>query len=151
MKTSKISFAIVLLISLAATAFRAKADFYELQVYHLKNTSQVEKTDAYLKDAYLPALHKMGIKNIGVFKPLANDTASAKFIYVLITFASQTQWSQLADKLNKDETYKNAAKDFTNASASDAPFDRMETLLMQAFTGQQHLLLPKGKECSKSI
>ncbi len=67
-------------------AAKKDADFYQVKIYHLKNDAQVAQVDAYLQNAYLPALHRKGIKNIGVFKPIANDTASVKLVYVLIPF-----------------------------------------------------------------
>ncbi|HEX3078897.1 MAG TPA: hypothetical protein VHQ04_00480, partial [Puia sp.] len=51
----------------------AQNDIYELLVYKLKTADQITATDNYLKDAYIPAMHRLGIKQIGVFKPVAND------------------------------------------------------------------------------
>ena len=55
-------------------------DIYEIRVYKLKSSDQITATDNYLKDAYLPAMHRLGIKQIGVFKPVSNDTAEIKRI-----------------------------------------------------------------------
>ena len=59
---------------------------------------------------YLPALHRFDIKNIGVFKPIANDTASVKLIYVLIPFKSEEEWLKIDQKLLKDVAYVSAAE-----------------------------------------
>jgi hypothetical protein len=125
---------------------QANKDFYQLRVYHLKDDNQVSMTDDFLKNAYLPALHRMGIKNIGVFKPLTNDTASDKRIYVLIPFSSSEQWVAIDDKINNDPVFNADAKDFLAADSKTAPFLRMESVLLEAFSKQPHLVLPKQKD-----
>lgn len=119
--------------------------FFQIKVYHLKDNEQIKRTDDYLKDAYLPALHRFGIKNIGVFKPIANDTATVKLIYVLIPFSSPDQWLKISDKIKSDAAFKLSAKDFLEANAKDPPFERVESILLEAFPGQPDLFLPKQK------
>src|ERR1700733_167313 len=92
----------ILLPCVAAYGQKVPGDFYQVKIYHLKNNDQVEQVDGYLKDVYLPALHRAAIKNIGVFKPLANDTAVIKFIYILIPFNSPEAWAKLDRILMKD-------------------------------------------------
>jgi hypothetical protein len=141
-------FVIATLIVLAPAVFAAKGprDFYQIKIYHLKNNDQVGQVDQYLKNAYLPALHRLGIKNIGVFKPIANDTATAKLIYVLIPFKSLEEWAKVDEKLTKDAAYTTSSKSFREAPFDKAPFERMESVLLDAFPGQGHLLLPPNKD-----
>ncbi len=122
-----------------------KKDFYQIKIYHLKNNEQVSAVDWFLKDVYLPAMHRAGIKNIGVFKPIANDTAAMKLIYVFIPFTSSASWMDIAGKLEKDAVYKNDAKSFNEAASDNAPYERMESILLDAFPGQPNLVLPKTK------
>lgn len=129
-------------ITVLANALPPKADFYQIKIYHLKNSDQLSMVDNYLKSAFLPALHREGIKDIGVFKPIANDTATDKLIYVFIPFASEEAWLNTSDKLEKDGTYMNSAESFLKAPSDNAPFTRMESILMQAFPGQPHLVVP---------
>ena len=65
--------------------------YYEIKLYHLKTQQQEDRLDNYLQNAYLPALHRAGIKDVGVFKPVAGDTLG-KRVYVFIPFKS---WKQL--------------------------------------------------------
>jgi hypothetical protein len=88
---------VLISISAIASGNPPKQEFYQQKIYHLKSDSQLLQTDSYLKDAYLPALHRAGIKNIGVFKPIANDTAAEKFVYVLIPFTSVDEWMNIND------------------------------------------------------
>ena len=61
-----------LLISLTVfssfSSYSQNKEYYELKTYTIKNDDQEKRVDAYLKDAYIPALKRMGIENIGVFK-----------------------------------------------------------------------------------
>ena len=128
----------------------AKADhIYQIKIYHLKNNEQVAAVDAYLKNAYLPALHKMGLRDIGVFKPIANDTAAMKYIYVVIPFLSLQQWMNLDDALHNDVAYTINAKDFIEAPADNAPYERMESIILDAFPGQDHLVVPPSKDADR--
>src|SRR3982751_1635688 len=69
--------------------------FYEIRIYHLKNKEQEERVDKFLQTAYLPALHRKGIKTVGVFKPVNNDTSSDRRIFLFIPFKSLDQFSSL--------------------------------------------------------
>jgi hypothetical protein len=134
-----------LIMTASSVSAKDTHDFYQIKIYHLKNNDQLNQVDEYLKNAYLPALHRLGIKNIGVFKPIANDTSAVKFIYVLIPFNSAEKWLKTNDDLAKDKSYMASAKSFMEAPSDKSPYDRMESVLLEAFTGQQHLLLPMQK------
>lgn len=140
---------IFLLIIFSPVFAKVQPDFYQLKIYHLKNNDQVGQVDEYLQNVYLPALHRNGIKNIGVFKPISNDTAVIKFIYVLIPFKTEAEWMKLDQILLKDVTYSYAAKSFLEAPADKAPYERMESVIMEAFSGQEHLLLPTTKNADR--
>jgi uncharacterized membrane protein YiaA len=67
----------------------------------LNTYEQIQTTDKFLKEAYLPALKKIGIKSIGVFKPKLNTTDTLTKIIVLIPFKSMTQFLELDNELAK--------------------------------------------------
>src|ERR1700712_5635881 len=105
-----------------------KKDFYEIKIYQLKSDTQIARVDSFLKDAYLPALHKAGIEKIGVFKPIANDTAKVKLLYVFIPLKSLEQFYSLPTTLEKDETLATAGKSYWTATYNNVPYQRMETI-----------------------
>jgi hypothetical protein len=142
---------VAILVALSPVIFAAKVqhDFYQIIIYHLKNNEQLNQVDQYLKNAYMPALHRLGIKNIGVFKPIANDTATVKFIYVLIPFNSVEAWRKLEGGLTKDAAYTSLAKSFSEAPFDKPPYERLESILLDAFSGQGHLLLPAAKNAER--
>lgn len=118
---------------------------FQIRIYHLKNNEEVKATDHFLQTAFLPALHRFGIKNIGVFKPIANDTAADKIIYVLTSFSSLDQWMKITERLDADVAYKSSAENFLHADSKNPPFTRMESILLQPFSGQTFLKIPKTK------
>lgn len=110
----------------------AERYYYKLKVYHLKTSTQESRVDSYLQNAYLPALHKIGIKNIGVFKPIVTDSTDRK-IYVFIPFRNMNELESADQKLMKDEQYLADGKDYLDAVYSDPPYARIETILLRAF------------------
>src|SRR5258706_12553856 len=98
----------LLLLSTNLMAFYSKPvekDIYQLKVYRMKTNEQVIQVDNFLKNAYLPALHRLGISHIGVFKNVGIDTALEKSIYVWIPLRSLEQLGRIEDGLTKDVTY----------------------------------------------
>lgn len=133
-----------LIIFLVLTTFsftsNAQRDIYEIRVYKFKTTDQETATDNYLRDAYIPAMHRLGIKQVGVFKPVTNDTASVKKIIVLSQYISLDVWRRTKSNIETDPVYVNAAKPFVNADTSQLPFTRVESTILEAFPDQPKLI-----------
>ena len=106
--------------------------YYQIKIYHLKTQAQEDRLDNYLQNAYLPALHRMGINDVGVFKPVENDTAN-KRIYVFTPFPSWIQLENVDETLMADKQYTAAGKDYIGASSKNPPFSRIETIILKAF------------------
>jgi len=134
------------LLAVALPALSAPArEFYELKVYQLKNKEQEDRVDNYLKNAYLPALHRAGISKVGVFKPVSNDTARTKKIYVLVPMKSLDQLTKLPQTLLKDKQYAQAGQDYIDAPYTNPPYSRMESIVIQAFELNPQMGLPNLK------
>lgn len=116
-------------------------EYYEIKVYHLKDATQEATIDKYLEQAFIPALHKAGIRKVGVFKPVGNDTAADRRIYVLIPYRSMDQFVKLPQLLAGSKEHAAAGKEYLEAGYDTPPYTRMESILLQAFTGQPQLTL----------
>ena len=125
------------------SAAPAKLQHFEIKVYHISGQAQEKMVDAYLKDVYLPALHRAGISKVGVFKPVETDTAFGKRIYVFIPFKTADQYLQLPEALLKDKTYTEAGKAFCKADYNNPPYKRLESILLKAFTHMPAFTAPK--------
>jgi hypothetical protein len=128
------------LITNLAVGLAPKREYYQLKVYHLADDSQKQRLETYLKQAYLPALHRAGIEKVGVFKPGAGADS---LVYVLIPFKSVDQFTDLPDKLAKDKAYATAGQDYMNAEFNKPVFKKFESVLMEAFAGMPKLMQPK--------
>jgi hypothetical protein len=136
MKTSGITLFIALLLSVSsvATAQKSKRELYQLKTYTVASDAQSQMVDKYLKEAFIPALHRANIKSVGVFKSIPNATDTVKRIYVLIPFNSLPQFNNLDNLLAKDTQYQTAGSAYINAPYNNPPYVRIESTLMQAFT-----------------
>lgn len=135
---------LILLPSLLQAAHPAppRKEYYSILVYHLKDAEQEARMDAYLKNALMPALHKAGAANVGVFKPIGNDTAADRKIYVFFPGNSAEQLLQMPSTLLQNSTYVAAAKDFIDAAWDKPTYVRQETIILQAFPGMPKMALP---------
>lgn len=122
----------------AAEGSQGGRDYYELQQYELETEAQKKLFDAYMKEAAIPALNRLGINPVGVFFPQeglgpAYVVLRAKALDVL---AGKTQ------KLLADEEYLRKGAEFLDAPAAMPAFKRMESSLMVAFKGMPALETP---------
>jgi hypothetical protein len=102
----KIAFLILCIVAQVAIAGKVSATppaknsaYFVLKVYHYKNATQEASIDSFLQYKYLPFLHSSRLNNIGIFKAIANDTATDKRMYVFIPFQSLQQWRSLRQHL----------------------------------------------------
>lgn len=142
-KIASLLLALVILISTSASAAPPAREYYELRTYLLKSAEQEKMMDDYLQNALLPALKRSGIKTIGVFKPISNDTASIKKIMVLVPYKNMDQVLAIDSKLEKDKDYLEKGKGYIDAVYNNPAYQRMERTLMKAFADQPVLKLPK--------
>jgi NIPSNAP len=140
MKKIKIRSAFFAMFILLFLSSQAQKEIYEIRVYDLKNDEQVKTTDNYLENALLPALHRQGIMNIGVFKPIANDTSPIRKIYVIIPYKSAEIWEKTKTSISSSPLYLESSKSFSEADTSHLSYVRMECSLLSAFPDQTKLV-----------
>lgn len=118
--------------------------YYELRTYILKDADQQRLVENYFEKAAIPALNKLGMKQVGVFteiKPTGYTTLTA-----LIPYKSLEEFENVNSKLEQDKSYLSAAAAYLNAPASAPAYERIESSLLKAFTHMPGLELPpKGK------
>ncbi len=130
----------IILLNVVFTSVHAQKEIYELRIYKMKSVEQIKATDNYLENALLPALHRIGIKQIGVFKPISNDTAATKEIMVIVPYISLDVWHRTGPILALDQVYVNNAKPFLDADTNSYAYSRMESVIMEAFPDQTKLV-----------
>lgn len=141
----KLFFLLIINLGLSSMTFATKRDFYQMKVYHLKTKDQEARLDVFLKNAYLPALHRTGISSVGVFKPIVAKDAPEPtdiLVYVFIPFKSSDEFFKLDKKLAEDKQYAIDGKDYLDATYNNAPYGRIESILLSAFTEAPSFNLP---------
>jgi len=118
----------LLLSPLSPSLAKPGKEYYELKIYHVRGP-QMALMESYLQNAYLPAAHRAGIKNVGVFKAMENDS----LLYVLTPFQSLNQLTGVSQKLEKDKDYYAAGVTYIDSPFKEPAYQRFETVIMEAF------------------
>ncbi len=139
MKKSLLIFCLFAFYSITSFSQDQGREYYQLKIYSFDSDEQIAVTDSYLKDAYLPALKRQGINNIGVFKLRPTDSITVKKIFVLIPFSSLAQFETLEDELDKDETYLATGNTYVKASHKQPPYQRIASVVLKAFDDMPHM------------
>ncbi len=132
-----VSLGILVLLSISQCDIRRSSsviqDFYELRIYTLTDDSQEQQMDTYLEKAFLPALKRNNVHNIGVFKFIPEIQDSIKQIFVLYPIQASSQFGQLTETLFKDTVLQKQGNAFLHAPHDAPPYERLEVLLLKPF------------------
>jgi hypothetical protein len=133
-----------LVLAASETALQAQSsgarEYYELRQYKLESGPQGKLTQDYLENALIPALNRMGMKNVGAFNLyLGSETPT---IYVLIPSNSLDALVTAELKLAQDEEYQKAGAAFIKVPAKEPAYQRIESQLLIAFEGHPKLTVP---------
>ncbi len=115
-------------------------EYYELRKYLMQSGPQTKLTETYLSGALIPALNRLGMSPIGVFNvSIGPETPT---IYLLTPSTSLETLVTSRPRLAEDQQFLQAAAPFWNAPATEPPFIRIESTLLQAFEGWPKLTPP---------
>ena len=93
-----------------------------------------------MKDAAIPALNRLGIKNVGVFTELKPEGQTK--LYVFIPFSNMAAFIKMTDNLDKDAAYQQQGSAYLNAPATEPAYERVESSLFKAFAHMPNMALP---------
>jgi hypothetical protein len=111
----------------AAPAAPAKSAYLHFCYYYMRNGSQTDRTNAYLKDVYLPAAGRAGFGPVGFFSALVSP--NAPFTLVITSYPSLAALDNLHDPFPGDSEFAKGWKEYNSAPG----FERMESSLLRAF------------------
>lgn len=117
-------------------------EYYELRHYRVQSGRQQKITDAFLKDALVPAMTRLEIGPVGVFSVDVGESSPG--FYVLLPSKSVDSLATLETRLGQDEEYLRAGAPFLTAPADQPALIRIESSLMVAFQGWPKLKLPSA-------
>jgi len=113
----------------------------ELREYEMHFGTNEADLHNYFQNAFIPAMNRYGIKNVGVFKELSKSEPTK--IYLLIAYPSWSDFITINTKVKTDEAYKSAAATYMKLTADKFPYTRYRTKLMIAFDGLPQIVVPK--------
>ena len=111
---------------------------YELRAYMVKSPEQQAGVVKFWCDAAIPAYNRIGVNPVGVF--LVQEELSP--VYVVLPHPSLASVATATDKLLADEAFLAAGAAFLNAPAENPAYERIESSLLEAFTGMPKLERP---------
>ncbi|MEO1450713.1 MAG: NIPSNAP family protein [Bacteroidota bacterium] len=115
------------------TPAKTGRQYFQLKTYTFANPTQVSTTDAYLEQAFLPAMERLGIGPVGVFKNRLSEEDSLAKTFVLIPFDDLDVFAQYESKLAADQVYQTTGEAYITAPHDQPPYTRVSTVLMRAF------------------
>jgi len=122
---------------------KTKQEFYELREYTFGSEAQQKLVEDYYEKAAIPALNRMGSKNVGVFREL--EPKGLARLFVLIRFSSIDAFTGMRDSLVKDKAYQASASAYLSAEAKTPAYSRIQSSLLKSFTHMPRLMVPEKK------
>jgi len=113
-------------------------DFYELRQYQIETEEQRKAFDAFMKEAAIPALNRLGVKPVGVFY----QEKDLSPVYVLLRHSSLEALATLTQRLQGDAEYLSKGAAFLDAPKTAPAYKRVESVMLAAFTGMTQLETP---------
>lgn len=113
-------------------------DYYELRVYTLDTEQQKSGLAAFLKDAMVPALNRLGVKPVGAFEPREGLGP----VYVLLRHKSLEAAVSITQNLLKDDEFLKNGASFLDAPKTDPAYSRVESSFFAAFEGMPQMETP---------
>jgi hypothetical protein len=145
MKQTFLTFLLALLTSsIFAQITAPKKEFYEIREYELRFGSPASNIENYFKNALIPTLNRLGVKNVGVFKEIGKSEPAK--IYVLIPYTSIEQYANITAQIKADEKFKEASLEYNNLLPDKAPYFRYTTSLLSAFDGLPQMIKPNAEQ-----
>ncbi len=127
----------------SAAEVNSGRDYYEVRKYLLENDGQKQRVDAFLKEAAIPAVNRLGIRPVGVFYPHPQAPANQTgVVWAILRHPSAQSVATLTERLAEDSEFLSAGADYIDATADSPAYKRIESSLLIAFTTVPRLETP---------
>ena len=122
----------------------AAREYFEIRKYTLKSPEKQAVLEAYLKDAAIPALNRLGVRNVGVFLPEKPEATAV--VYVVLRYSSLDQLAKSTELL-ADAALQQQGAAYLDVPATDVVYERVESWLTQGIAGLPTMAVPaKGSQ-----
>ncbi len=122
---------------------RSGKQYLELRTYKMASAAKSEAFEAFLRDAAVPALNRIGIGPVGVFRLAAGDDPT---LWLLLPHPSLESVVTLIPRLAGDAEFVNACGPMADAPMSDPVYQRFESSLLLGFDDCPKVEVPSKKD-----
>ncbi|MFC1765030.1 NIPSNAP family protein [Planctomycetota bacterium] len=119
---------------------REPRDVYELRRYTIEPGPKVKIMKNFLSDAAIPAMNRIGIKQVGVFEFLEGNDPT---IFVLVVHHSIADFASANSKILEDEEFLRKGGPVLKAPKQDPVYVEMRSRLLLAFKNMPILVAPE--------
>lgn len=132
-------FLVLTLLSFQSVLSQKKTgDYYLVKIYHCSHPEQIEQVESHVGNHLVPFLKKQGIKHVGVFLPLANDTAVDKRLFVWVPLTDLSVLGKIEASFGAIDPYGHDPLIHLDSLKKMAPYTRIETMVATAFPYHPH-------------
>lgn len=126
--------------ALAQAGAVSSPEFYVWRQYILRNGTGPGRLTAFLRDAALPALNRLGHKPIGIFEVVAGEATPT--VFVLTPHTSLDSVGTMEARLAADQEFVKAAAPYIEATAADPVYLRQEASVLAAVPKMPRIEVP---------
>jgi len=130
------------LATTAAKGAQKNNQVYEFRVYHMRRN--MKPLDNYFSNALIPALNRLGVKNVGVFSETSKSEPAS--IYALIPYKSFADFGRVVSELKADKEFASSRSEYDKIPADQPVYERYDSSLMLAFDGLPTLTVPSKSQ-----
>lgn len=128
-----IIFAFIFLSQGLLAQSKQKQEYYLIKVYHCVSQQQINHLENYLGEQLKPFLKKNGVPLVGIFMPLANDTAADKKLMVWVPLTQLEVLDRIQSKFYAINAFGDDPLIHLDSFHNNAPYTRIESTLASAF------------------
>lgn len=125
----------------AEAAENESRDYVEIRKYTLKSAEMQAVLEAYLRDAAIPALNRLGVSKVGVFLPEKAEAGAPPVVYVVLRHATLESFGKSTELL-ADGAVQQAGAPYLGVAADAPVYERVESWLTKGIEGMPAVELP---------
>ncbi len=130
-------------MSIAARRPAQAKQYLELRHYELASAEKQKAFDDFLAKAAIPALNRLGIAPVGVFRMAQDEDTN---LWVLLPHNSLESVATANTKMLADKQYQEAGSAVLNCPKDDPAYKRVESSLLLAFDKCPKVEVPSKKD-----
>ena len=147
----RVTLPILILAASSLAASGADQQLINVRFYHLHSAAKAAAFDSMMRDAAMPVMRDNGATRVGVFKPLEGEEADPNLRISVIAYRSLEELLRLKQAYAQDPDFWPKAKSYLNQDQDDPAFTRIESMLLQAFSGMPELAIPGSADGKRRI